>query len=32
VVGAVVVLGISPSRRDRAGRPDQEQAGHVAVP
>ena len=33
VVGAVVVLGISPSRRPgAAGRPHQEQAGHVAVP
>lgn len=30
--GAVVVLGISPSRRHRATSPDQEQAGHVAVP
>ncbi|MGH3246511.1 MAG: hypothetical protein ACRDOI_09900 [Trebonia sp.] len=32
VAGAVVVLGISLSRRPGAGRPDQEPVGHVAVP
>ncbi len=32
VAGAVVMLGISPSRRTAAGSPGQEQAGHLTVP